>query len=266
MITLPGPLARPEGDHMLNALEIYEILLAAYGRPRWWSDDAFTVMFQSVLVQNTTFSGVEKTCAAIGKRLTPQYMERLSTQELEELITPCGFYRAKARTIQALIAWFRRYRFDPRGAQDVPTHDLRKELLAIRGIGAETADVILVYAFYRPSFVIDAYTRRFLSRLGHSFSDDTAIREFMVSVLPRDARLYGWYHWLILDHCISCCRKSPVCGACPLREYCERPAAERETASPGRQEKICYNTENIPPRRRTAFAADSGEIPPLHLP
>ena len=61
MITLPGPLARPEGDHMLNALEIYEILLAAYGRPRWWSDDAFTVMFQSVLVQNTTFSGVEKT-------------------------------------------------------------------------------------------------------------------------------------------------------------------------------------------------------------
>lgn len=209
-----------------DAPEIYKILLTAYGSPRWWSNDPYTVMFQSVLVQNTTFNSVEKTCAAIGGRLTPQYMEALPTAELEELIAPCGFYRAKARTIQALTAWFGRYQFDPERARNIPTAELRKELLAIRGIGAETADVILVYAFYRPCFIIDAYTRRLLTRLGCSFSTDREIRTFFESSLPADARLYGRYHWLILDHCISHCRKSPLCFSCPLRSQCRFPTSE----------------------------------------
>ena len=205
---------------MLNAQEIYHALLAAYGKPRWWSDDPFTVMFQSVLVQNTAWSSALKTCLPIKDKLTPEYIGNLPTEELEQLISPCGFYRAKARTIQALVAWYRRYQFDRHTVQNTPMPDLRKELLSVRGIGAETADVILVYAFYQPTFIIDAYTRRFLLRLGYEFADDTAIKNFFETGLPKEAQLYGWYHWLLLEHCISACKKSPKCDKCKFKEQC----------------------------------------------
>lgn len=97
-----------------------------------------------------------------------------------------------------------------------------QELLSIRGIGAETADVILVYSFYKASFIIDAYTRRFLSRLGYDISDDTTIKHFFETGLPEDAQFYGWYHWLILEHCISVCKKTPKCDICSLKDDCKR--------------------------------------------
>ena len=159
----------------ISAKELYHALRAAYGQPRWWSDEAYTVMFQAVLVQNTAWGNVLKTCAALGGRLTPEFVAGLSTEELARLIRPGGFYRAKARTIQALTAWFRQYNFDHQAAARVPTGTLRGELLAIRGVGAETADVILVYAFYRPAFVNDADTRRLLTRLRPPFLHDAAL-------------------------------------------------------------------------------------------
>ncbi len=207
---------------MLSARALYEALLAAYGAPRWWSDDPFTVMFQAVLVQNTAWNSVEKTCAAIGSRLTPEYVESLSGPALEQLIRPCGFFTAKAKTIQALTAWFRQYGFSREAVQQLPLQQLRAELLSIRGVGAETADVIAVYAFFQPSFVIDAYTRRLLTRLGHAFSGDGVIRQFFETALPRDARLYGRYHWLILEHCITSCKKKPACASCPLQTHCRQ--------------------------------------------
>lgn len=207
---------------LISAKELYHALHAVYGQSRWWSDDAYTVMFQAVLVQNTAWGNVLKTCAALGDLLTPEFVAGLPTEELESLIRSCGFYRAKARTIQALTAWFKQYNFDRQAAARVPTETLRGELLAIRGVGEETADVILVYAFYRPAFVIDAYTRRLLKRLGHAFPKDAAIRNFFETGLPEDARVYGQYHWLILEHCIAVCRKTPRCDACPLRSACAR--------------------------------------------
>ncbi|MCM1135843.1 MAG: endonuclease [Clostridium sp.] len=215
---------------MLNAQEIYHLLLDTYGKPRWWSDAPFTVMFQSILVQNTNWSIVEKTCAPLGDKLTPEYIGSLPTEELERLISPCGFYKAKVRTIQALITWYSRYRFDCRAAQAVPMAQLREELLSIRGIGPETADVILVYAFFQPSFVIDAYTRRFLSRLGYEFADDTSLKNFFEAELPRDAQIYGWYHWLILEHCIGFCKKEPKCGKCKFRPYCRLGYLSQDTS------------------------------------
>lgn len=209
---------------MMTAKEIYDALLAAYGKPRWWSDDAFTVMLQSVLVQNTAWGNVEKTCAAINdkdeKKLTPEYIIGLPIGELEQMISPCGFFKAKARTIHALAAWFQNYGFDAKKAQAIPMASLRKELLAIKGIGEETADVILVYAFYQTSFIVDAYTRRFLERLGYCFPNDTGIRNFFETGLEKDARVYGWCHWLILEHCISVCKKKPDCGGCKFFDSC----------------------------------------------
>lgn len=211
-----------EGAAMLNANELYQLLLNAYGKPRWWSDDPFIVMFQAVLVQNTAWGSVEKTCSVIGDRLTPERIEALPVEELEKLIRPCGFYKAKSHTIKAILEWYRQYHFEQKRVCQISASRLRKELLAIRGVGAETADVILVYAFYKPSFIIDAYTRRFLSRMGYSFADDDSIRYFFQTSLPGDAEVYGWYHWLILDHCISACRKKPECEGCLLRSKCRQ--------------------------------------------
>lgn len=216
-------------ERPLGAMALYEALLRAYGEPRWWSEDAYTVLFQSVLVQNTAWGNVEKTCADIGGRLRPEVIGELSPEELEALIRPCGFCRGKARAIRALTAWFGKYGFERQNAAGVSTEELREELLAIRGVGAETADVILVYAFFRPSFIVDAYTRRLLRRLGHDLADDAAIKGFFEGALPRDARVYGHLHWLILEHCIGACRKAARCGGCALNGKC---MAYTKNASP----------------------------------
>lgn len=206
---------------MHSASEIYEKMLSVYGKPRWWSDDPFTVMFQAVLVQNTAWNNVIKTCEKIGGKLTPQYIDELSCDELEQIIKPCGFYKAKSKTIKYLVEWFKKYDFSAENVVKNTLYELRGELLKIRGIGAETADVILVYALYQPSFIIDAYTRRFLQRLGCSFADDTEIKNFFEAGLPKSAEIYGYFHWLILDHCISVCRKNPKCESCKLKSHCE---------------------------------------------
>ena len=147
----------------MDAVELYHALLGAYGTPRWWSDDPYTVMVQAVLVQNTSWRNVEKAYGEAGGRLRPEYVLATSAEELEALIRPCGFQKAKARTIMALTAWYGSHGFDAASIHSKPQEDIRGELLSIKGIGEETADAILVYAFHKPSFIIDAYTRRLLT-------------------------------------------------------------------------------------------------------
>ena len=204
---------------MLSAVELYKALLSAYGTPRWWSDDPFTVMFQAVLVQNTTWRNVEKTSSGI--RMEAEYIASLPQEELEDLIRPCGFCKAKARTVGNLAGWFLSCDADAEKLKEKETGSIRKELLALKGVGEETADVIIVYAFHRPSFIVDAYTGRLLSRLGYRLGNTAAIRAFIRETMPPDAALYGYFHWLILEHCISVCRKIPLCGKCPLSGLCK---------------------------------------------
>ena len=198
----------------MTAMQIYETLLDSYGNTRWWSDNPYQIMVQAVLVQNTAWASVAKVTQVMKNDLTPKRISALSSEELEALIRPCGFSRAKAATIQRLTAWYEHYQYNAESVKKVPKDDLRAELLEIKGIGAETADVLLVYAFHKASFIIDAYTRRFLKRLGYSFKNDAQIRTFFEQELPDDYRIYGWYHWLILDHGIKKCKKTPVCDGC----------------------------------------------------
>ena len=201
----------------LTALEIYQRLLTAYGPPRWWSEDPYTVLFQAVLVQNTAWNNVEKTTAAIGSRMTPSYISLISLEKLEDMIRPCGFFKAKARTIKALTAWFEERKETIR---TMSTEAIRKELMDIKGIGEESADVILVYAFHRSSFIIDAYTRRFLSRLGLDFRSDDERKAFFRSTNRENAEIDGFFHWLMLDHGKMRCRKTPECQDCPFSDEC----------------------------------------------
>ena len=203
----------------MDAMELYHALLGAYGTPRWWSDDPYTVMVQAVLVQNTSWRNVEKAYGEAGGRLRPEYVLATSAEELEALIRPCGFYRAKSKTIRSLADW---YHAKKDSIPDSSTEALRTELLALKGIGEETADAILVYGFHRPMFIIDKYTRRFLKRLGFSFAGDAERRAFFRETLPDDAEIAGYLHWLLLEHCIQRCRSTPLCQGCPFALSCRK--------------------------------------------
>ena len=205
---------------MLTSKAIYGRLIAAYGQPDWWPGSPCAIMITAILVQNTAWSNVEKTVAELGERLIPEYIDSLTEEELQPLIRSCGFYRAKARYIKALTAWFKGYSYQVEQVQAKTLLEVRQELLSLPGIGAETADAILTYAFRMPSFVLDAYTRRFLERLGYSFKTDDERRAFLTEGIEHSADMYGWYHWALLEHGKVRCGKKPKCDGCVFGEVC----------------------------------------------
>lgn len=198
-----------------SAEEIWSSLSTLYPQKRWWSDDAYTVMLQAVLVQQTSWKSVEKVC--FGKVLSAENISRFTDAELESFIKPCGLAKSKARTIRKLTEWFMSYGCDSNLIRRKDLSLLRCELMSIRGIGRETADVILLYAFFKPVMVVDAYTRRFLKRLGLYFSCDDEIRRMFEEAFAENVTVYGWLHWMILDFSINICRKNPVCRNCVFR-------------------------------------------------
>ncbi len=208
---------------MMDSSELYLLLLSCYGKPHWWSDDPYTVMVQSVMVQNTSWKNVEKATEGIGDKLRPETVEKLSQGELESLIRPVGFPKRKAGTIRELTEWYERYGYSRSEVMAEEKDILRSELLMVKGVGEETADVILIYAFFKPSFAVDAYTRRFLSRFGYCFGCDDEIRKFMKDWLGEDAAAYGFFHSLILEHSIKKCKKDPDCVSCPIKRSCAYP-------------------------------------------
>ena len=200
---------------MLTSRQIYDRLIDGYGQPDWWPGSPYAIMVTAVLVQNTAWSNVEKTMAEMGERLEPEYIDGLTEDDLQPLIRSCGFYRDKARYVKSLTGWFKGYGYAVETVQKKPLHDVRQELLALPGIGAETADAILTYAFRMPSFVLDAYTRRFLERLGYGFKTDEERRAFLTEGIESSADMYGWYHWALLEHGKARCgKKLSAKGAC----------------------------------------------------
>ncbi|MDR2296510.1 MAG: endonuclease, partial [Clostridiales Family XIII bacterium] len=122
-------------------------------------------MVGAVLTQNTAWRNVEKAVARFADRLSPWFVAAAREADLAEIIRPAGFFNQKAAYLKTLTAWFARYAYSVSAVRAAPLPALRAELLALRGIGKETADSILLYAFGFPVFVIDAYTLRLLSRL-----------------------------------------------------------------------------------------------------
>lgn len=197
-------------------LEIYEMLLKRFGPQNWWpmqngfSPPEWEVCVGAVLTQNTNWGNVEKALVNLKNEsvLNKEDIKRIRTEKLAELIRPAGYYNQKARKLKALAGF--------RGEAT------RENLLGVWGIGRETADSILLYAYGKPYFVVDAYTKRIFSRLGlvREDSDYDTVREFFESMLPRDAELYKEYHALIVKLGKDFCRKKPSCSGCPLGVMC----------------------------------------------
>ncbi|MBN2021664.1 MAG: endonuclease III domain-containing protein [Pirellulales bacterium] len=202
--------------------EVHDRLLAAYGPQHWWPGESpFEVMVGAVLVQNTAWKNVERAIANLRERdlLSPKALFAVPLDELEELVRPAGYYRVKARRLFNLLAMVvRRYDGDLDAMFATNVHALREELLAVNGVGPETADSILLYAGGLPIFVIDTYTHRVLARHGWIEFDVTYhdLQEHFEANLERDAALYNEFHALLVRVGHRHCRKTPKCAGCPL--------------------------------------------------
>jgi endonuclease-3 related protein len=209
----------------MNLLSIYDSLLAHYGDLQWWpAKTPYEVIVGAVLTQNTVWGNVEKAIANFGDNLSPEFVSNTDTTELTDIIRPAGFFNQKAACLKAVTQWFAGYGFDMPTVQRESLEKLRPELLSVKGIGKETADSILLYAFGFPSFVVDAYTMRLCERypIDAGKGYDT-VKTYFEESLPRSEKIYNNYHALIVINGKNHCRKRSLCeGGCPLREICGR--------------------------------------------
>lgn len=213
---------------------LLERLRAEYGDLQWWpAETAFEVMVGAVLTQNASWSNVEKALANLRAidALSEQGLADLSRDELARQIRPSGYFNVKADRLGHLLGFLGAAGgVEALARWDTPA--LREALLAVKGVGPETADDIALYAFDRPVFVVDAYTRRLFERLGRSDARaayDT-LREQVEAELGPDVAAFNELHALIVEHGKQRCRPRPHCAGCPLRAYCSYPMA---TEGPG---------------------------------
>ena len=196
--------------------KFFVTLLDYYGAQYWWpcqSGVRWEIIIGAILTQNTAWTNVEK---AIGNLLaanvmSPQKVLETADAELQELLRPAGFFKQKCAYLKAMAQFIIECKGEFEKSADVWA--LRKQLLAVKGVGRETADSILLYAFNKPIFVIDAYTRRVAERhlgLDGSVHYDILQKTFM-NALPGDVEIYNEYHALIVALCKESCRKSG-CG------------------------------------------------------
>ena len=203
---------------------IYHALNSHYGDLFWWpAETPFEVIVGAVFTQNTAWTNVEKAIRRFEGKLSPERVLSLPVAELQEIIRPAGYFRQKAQYLKAVTEWFISYDCNPDAIKNRPLPDLRAELLRVRGVGNETADSILLYAFDLPAFVVDAYTMRLFRRYpvnaGETYMD---VKSFCESGLPRDAKLYNRFHALIVHNGKEHCKKKMDCAACPLERHCEK--------------------------------------------
>ena len=211
---------------------IYDRLLAHFGPQHWWPGGTpFEVMVGAVLTQNTAWTNVERAIANLKAAavLSPKKLAAVPRGELARLVRPSGYFNVKAKRLHDFVAWLvsRIGDGDPvRSLRSIRTPKLREELLAVRGIGEETADSMLLYALDRKVFVVDAYTRRFMAR--HRLIAPKAtyreIQEFFAQNLPRSRLLFNEFHALVVALGKDLCRpRNPRCDACPLRSLLGKP-------------------------------------------
>jgi len=205
-------------------MAVYRRLHAVHGPQQWWpGDSVFEIMVGAVLTQNTAWTNVEKAIANLkaAKALSPATIAAAPHRRLAAWLKPSGYFNIKAQRLRAFCEWLIRQGGAKRIAR-LPTEVLRAELLRVHGIGPETADDILLYAFNRPVFVIDAYTRRLFQRLGLIQGDEDyeTLRRFFEKSLGMDAQLFNEYHALIVAHAKNICRPRPRCATCKLGSLC----------------------------------------------
>ncbi len=202
--------------------KFYELAFERFGPQHWWPGETqFEIITGAILTQNTSWANVEKAIANLksGDLLTPEKLYHFDLSHLAELIRPAGYYNIKAKRLKNFVNWlFDNYNGKLTNLESVDTDRLRAELLTIKGVGPETADSILLYAFDRPVFVVDTYTARIAFRHGliEQDADYEQLRELFQSNLSQDTQLFNEYHALLVRVGKEFCRPKANCPPCPL--------------------------------------------------
>ncbi|MCE5360892.1 MAG: endonuclease [Acidithiobacillus sp.] len=209
---------------------LYQRLSECWGVQPWWpADSAFEVMVGAILTQNTAWTNVEKAIARLraANLLTAPAILAAEAAVLEDCLRPAGYFRIKARRLLALVQFL-----VDQGCAEKPENlakglsapVLRPRLLAVHGVGEETADSILLYALDLPVMVVDSYTRRIASRLGWVTPDISYAalqRAIDTQLPPRDVARRKELHALLVQLGKDYCRpRTPRCGSCPLNDRC----------------------------------------------
>ena len=206
-------------------MRIYRALYSAFGPQHWWPGDTpFEIIIGAILVQNTSWQNVEKAISNLKREnlLSPQKLLDLRPYRLARLIKSAGYFNMKAKRIKHFMDFLSENysgNLDKMFSEEI--HNLREKLLKINGIGKETADSIILYAAGKPSFVVDAYTKRIFARL-RLISED-ADYDQMKTVFQRnlseDVLLFNEYHALLVHLGKNYCRPKPQCQNCPLKDF-----------------------------------------------
>lgn len=206
-------------------MALFHLLKAHFGPQHWWpAETPIEVMVGAVLTQNTNWQNVEKAMLNLKKRdlLSVERLHALGPEPLAQEIRPAGYYNIKAKRLKNLIAFvMAAYGGELNALKQEDTQRLRQGLLSVNGVGPETADSILLYAFNRPVFVIDAYTRRILSRhaVAGEHEDYDELQGWFMLHLPAQVALYNEFHALMVQIGKHYCRRSPLCKGCPLQTW-----------------------------------------------
>ena len=221
---------------------VYQQAYQAYGHRFWWpARTPFEVVVGAVLTQNVLWERVERAIALLEDAgwLEPGRLAHATPDELRPHLQPVGYYSRKAPLLREIARWYLDHR------HRIPQPSWRGELLNIHGVGPETADSILLYAFHLPVFVVDAYTRRILSRVygvpGPWDAPYDRLRGWIEQRLPRDVALYQDFHAQLVEvGKRSCKRRRPRCSQCPLRSVCAHALRDGKAFAPAGED---------PPRR-----------------
>jgi len=211
--------ARPRRFAREHALErLLRELALGFGPQRWWpAETPFEVLVGAILTQNTAWANVERALASLKARtrLTPARLLALREVELAQLVRSSGYFRVKAKKLRALSAWYLEVG-GLRALAEAPLAEIRAELLEVWGVGPETADSILCYGAGRRVVVVDAYTRRLLSR--HGFLDAglgyEEMRAWLEERLVASQAVYEEFHALCVRVGYDHCKPTPRCASC----------------------------------------------------
>ena len=205
--------------------ELYQLLFDRFGPQDWWPGDTpFEVALGAILTQNTNWQNVSRVLAALKAEgyLDAVLLGQLPEAELANRFRPAGYYNLKARRVKNFLDFFAaRFENSMENMALEELEHLRAELLGLHGIGPETADSILLYALHKPTFVVDAYTFRILSR--HGLVTEPCgyeeLRQFFMDRLPVEVPLYQEFHALLVRLAKEFCRPQPQCAGCPLEDW-----------------------------------------------
>jgi len=210
--------------------EMYRLLHDTFGPQGWWPGETpFEVALGAILTQNTNWRNVARVIEGLKAEgsLDPLVLGEIPEAELAQRFRSAGYYNIKARRVKNFLDFFAgRFGSSMEKMAEADWQNLRSDLLGLHGIGPETADSILLYALHKPTFVVDAYTFRILSRHGLA-ADPCAyeeLRQLFMDRLPPEVPLYQEFHALLVRIGKEFCRPQPRCAGCPLENWPEAGA------------------------------------------